>query len=215
MEEMNTNSTNINTDGTQSNDLGSTNTNIQGNQPQGQPTAQQQYQQGFQQGQPTQQGQVSEPAQYDFSAVVGADALDDKIAGEFSDVLRNANVAPDKANDLVKFGLDYAQNVAQEVYTQIQQQQEQQSQAWAQQAQQELGAQFNETVARAGTAIEYLEKQVPELRDILNTNGLGNRVEVIKMFAAMGDALGEDRGHGYGGGAGQNDIAHIMYPNMK
>lgn len=171
-------------------------------------------QQQAQQAQAGNQNQSTVPESYDFSALVGDD-FDEATAAEFSKVLRTAGVSQENAMSLSKFGIEYAQKAVQAMYDQIQAQQTAQSAAWAQDTKKQLCGQFEETVARAGEGIQYLEKQIPELRSILNENGLGNRIEVVRLFAAIGDMVSEDRGRGAAGANGEKDLAHILYPNMQ
>lgn len=91
---------------------------------------------------------------------------------------------------MAKFGFDFIGQIqaAQEA------QALQQSKDWATQTRTELGANFEKTVSLAGAGIERLEKEIPELRSILNENGLGNRLPIVKLFARIGEMVSEDQG---------------------
>lgn len=56
------------------------------------------------------------------------------------------------------------------------------AQRYARNTPKEVGAKFDETVAQASVGVEAVEKEIPNIREILSQNGLGNRVEVIKLF---------------------------------
>lgn len=91
---------------------------------------------------------------------------------------------------MAKFGFDFIGQIqaAQEA------QALQQSKDWATQTRTELGANFEKTVSLAGAGIERLEREIPELRSILNENGLGNRLPIAKLFARIGEMVSEDQG---------------------
>ena len=66
----------------------------------------------------------------------------------------------------------------------------------------ELGSNFDTTIAKAGAGIEYLEKDIPNLREVLMVNGIGNNVALVKAFAMIGDLVAEDTGRLSGQGSG-------------
>ena len=81
--------------------------------------------------------------------------------------------------------------------------------AWADAARTELGGQFEATVARAAAARDALATKVPGLTAMLNETGAGNRIEMIRLMAAVGELIGEDGGV-RGGAAGAEKS---IYPN--
>ena len=146
------------------------------------------------------------PDVYDFKAVVpdGMD-YDEKAAAAFGEVARKAGLSQEQAGAVAAYGLRYMQEgvdaAMQAVY-------ETQS-AWADAARTELGGQFEATVARAAAARDALSTKVPGLSAMLNETGAGNRIEMIRLMAAVGELIGEDGGV-RGGNAGQEKS---IYPN--
>lgn len=131
------------------------------------------------------------PEAYDFTGSLPEGySLDETTAQGFGNVCREMNLTNEQANTMAKFGFDFIGQIqaAQEA------QALQQSKDWATQTRTELGANFEKTVSLAGAGIECLEREIPELRSILNENGLGNRLPIVKLFARIGEMVSEDQG---------------------
>lgn len=154
------------------------------------------------------------PEQYDFSEAVG-DQLDAETAASFSDVLKSVGATQEQASAIAKYGVGYAQQIANQAVQYQEEQAAKQSQEWADATRKELGASFDDTIAQCGTAVEYLERVVPNIREILNENGLGNRVEVVRAFAKIGQLVSEDRGHDTNGLGSAQTAADILYGGNK
>lgn len=132
------------------------------------------------------------PEAYDFTqSLPEGMELDQQAANEFSDIARGMNLTNEQANQLAKYGMSYAQNMAQT----LAQQQIEEQQAWAEETKKALGAKYNEEISYVGTALNKLEPIVPGLRQALNIGGIGNRVEIVKALAAVGRMVAEDSGH--------------------
>lgn len=132
------------------------------------------------------------PEAYDFTqSLPEGMELDQQAANEFSDIARGMNLTNEQANQLAKYGMSYAQNMAQT----LAQQQIEEQQAWAEETKKALGAKYNEEISYVGTALNKLEPLVPGLRQALNIGGIGNRVEIVKALAAVGRMVAEDSGH--------------------
>lgn len=132
-----------------------------------------------------------DPESYDFTGSLPEGySLDETTAQSFGNVCREMNLTNEQANTMAKFGFDFIGQIqaAQEA------QALQQSKDWATQTRTELGANFEKTVSLAGAGIERLEGEIPELRSILNENGLGNRLPIVKLFARIGEMVSEDQG---------------------
>ena len=65
---------------------------------------------------------------------------------------------------------------------------------WAEDARTQLGGEFDATVAKAAAGRDALAVKVPGLTQMLNETGAGNRVEMIRLMAAIGELIGEDGG---------------------
>lgn len=76
------------------------------------------------------------------------------------------------------------------------------------------GDKLSENLAVAKKALDAFGS--PELREFLNTSGLGNNPEIIRAFYRAGKAISEDRfvPSGGSGAAGTKDPAKSLYPNQ-
>lgn len=150
--------------------------------------------------------QQTAPAAYDFTGIVpDGMTYDETSAKAFGEVARAANLTQEQASTVASYGMKYMQDGVNAAMQQI----ADTHKGWADTARQELGADFDTTVAKAGTALEVLSAKIPGIRETLNETGAGNRVELIRMFAAIGELVGEDRGLA----GGVNGAAKSLYPN--
>lgn len=150
--------------------------------------------------------QQTAPAAYDFTGIVpdGMD-YDEASAKAFGEVARAANLTQEQASSIASYGMKYMQDGVNAAMQQI----ADTHKGWADTARQELGADFDSTVAKAGTALNVLSTKIPGIRETLDETGAGNRVELIRMFAAIGELVGEDRGLA----GGVNGAGKSIYPN--
>lgn len=135
------------------------------------------------------------PEAYDFSSFIGeGEQLDEEGAKAFSDVLKGLNIDQKGAEVLTQYGLEYMETVGNRILDEVNKAQDAQAEAWKQEAVTTLGQEFDNTVSLAGAGIEYLEKEIPNLREVLSINGIGNNVALIKAFAKLGSLVAEDTG---------------------
>ena len=143
-------------------------------------------------------GGKEEEAAWDFRGLVPEGmAYDEAAASAYAAVAKEAGLSGAQAQKLAAYGMKYAQDgmaamaraYAEEVN------------GWGNAARAELGASFDATVRQAGTALEALEAISPGIRQALNETGAGNRVELIRVFAAIGGLVGEDNFRGFGAGS--------------
>lgn len=162
----------------------------------------------------------TEPTVYDFKDVFPEGTeLDETVSADFSKLLNQVGATQEQAVELAKFGSQYAQNIL----TAYQEQQEQaiieQHQSDYENAKKELGGKFDETVALAGKGIEALTKAVPELRQLLVDSHIDNNINMIKVFAAVGEMVQEDPGVGNSKGSheitNEQQLAESIYGDMK
>ena len=162
----------------------------------------------------------AEPTVYNFKDVFPEGTeLDETVSADFSKLLNQVGATQEQAVELAKFGSQYAQNIL----TAYQEQQEQmlveKHQADYENAKKELGGKFDETVALAGKGIEALTKAVPELRKLLVDSHIDNNVNMIKVFAAVGEMVQEDPGVGNSKGSHEitteQQLAESIYSDMK
>lgn len=148
------------------------------------------------------------PAAYDFTNVVPEGMeYDEQSAQAFGNVARECGLTQDQASKLATYGMKYMQGGVQAAMEQIAATRVQ----WGEEAKAQLGADFDKTVAKAAVGIDKVSQAIPGLREMLDETGVGNRIEMIKFMAAVGEMVGEDAGHGvpgYGGGKS-------LYPNTN
>jgi hypothetical protein len=192
---------------TQNNDM---NTGTDQQTPQNTPTDNQQTPQGAEaqgnQNQQTPQGEsnpsggtllsgagkaTGAPDTYDFTASLPEGMeLDQDTADSFGELARGMNLTNDQANELAKFGYEWAGKVG-EAYQKAQQEE---ADANAAAAMKELGKDFEPTVARAGILMNYLERQIPGIRDSFAGSAVFSSLPMLKAFALLGDLISEDGG---------------------
>lgn len=131
------------------------------------------------------------PDTYDFTASLPEGMeLDQDTADSFGELARGMNLTNDQANELAKFGYDWAGKVG-EAYQKAQQEE---ANANAAAAMKELGKDFEPTVARAGVLMNYLERQIPGIRDSFAGSAVFSSLPMLKAFALLGDLISEDGG---------------------
>lgn len=163
--------------------------------------------------------QHAEPIVYDFSTAFEGGEVDQTIADEFSKMLNGVGATQEQALQMAKFGNQYATNLVTAYENQKQEALNAQYKGYADNAYEVLGNKFDDTVSQAAAGIEAVEKTIPNIREILAENGLGNRVEVIQLFAHIANMASEDNnaGNGQGGSTyiSEEERAKMLYPSMK
>jgi hypothetical protein len=163
--------------------------------------------------------QPAEPTVYDFSTAFEGGEVDQTIADEFSKMLNGVGATQEQALEMAKFGNQYATNLVTAYENQKQEALKTQYKGYADNAREVLGNKFDDTVSQAAAGVEAVEKTIPNIREILAENGLGNRVEVIQLFAHIANMASEDNnaGNGQGGSTyiSEEERAKMLYPSMK
>ncbi|MBF1117225.1 MAG: hypothetical protein HXL58_00050 [Solobacterium sp.] len=159
-----------------------------------------------------------EPTVYDFSKAFESGEVDQTIADEFSKLLNGVSATQEQAVELAKFGNKYATELVTAYETKKQEALAEQYKGYAEHTKEVLGNKYDETVGKAATGVEVVEKAIPNIRELLAENGLGNRVEIIQLFAQIAGMAGEDNNAGGGqttGGTQSEDaIRRNLYPSM-
>lgn len=161
--------------------------------------------------------QPAEPTVYDFSTAFEGGEVDQTIADEFSKMLNGVGATQEQAVELAKFGNKYATDIVSAYETQKQEALKAQYDGYAENAKKVLGDKFDATVSQAAAGVEAVEKTIPNIREILAENGLGNRVEMIQLFKHIAGMASEDNNAGNNTPANnQSDeaIRRNMYPSM-
>ncbi len=149
------------------------------------------------------------PENYDFtSSLPEGGELDEEIATSFGELCRGMNLTNEQANQMASYGYQYAETIR----NAMEEERVNEVKAWGDTARKELGADFDKTVALCGTGVEHVSRTIPNIRQVLNETGAGNRIEIIKVFATLGKLLKEDGGVGGNGVGGANDNP---YPNTN
>lgn len=166
-----------------------------------------------------QKTEPAEPTVYDFSTAFEGGEVDQTIADEFSKMLNGVGATQEQALEMAKFGNQYATNLVTAYENQKQEALNAQYKGYADNAREVLGNKFDATVSQAAAGVEAVEKTIPNIREILAENGLGNRVEVIQLFAHIAGMASEDNnaGNGQGGSTyiSEEERAKMLYPSMK
>lgn len=187
-------------------------TNAQG---EGQGTQQQQGQQ--QTANPTQQ-QGQNPAinglvTYDFSGVQMPEGytLSADESKLFVDVIKDMGLSNEQAGALVKYGTEYGKRLVDAVVKEH----DDMIKEWGEKAKTELGADLQKHLSYSAVVLN----KFPGLKEALDESGAGNRVEVIKAMAKLGEYLSSDPGMIPNPGANprgavdaKNDVK-TLYPN--
>ncbi len=149
------------------------------------------------------------PENYDFtSSLPEGGELDEEIATSFGELCRGMNLTNEQANQMASYGYQYAETIR----NAMEEERVNEVKTWGDTARKELGADFDKTVALCGTGVEHIARTIPNIRQVLNETGAGNRIEIIKVFATLGKLLKED------GGVGGNGVGAAVdnpYPNTN
>lgn len=144
---------------------------------------------------------------YDFKPLFGEGDFDEGTANALGDVCRELNLNQEQANKIAQLGIDYHDNIINAAVNE----QEKIVNGWAEETKEKLGSKFNETMGNYGKALHYLERTSPNIRQIFNDTGAGNRIEVVQAMALLGSLLSEDKG--VGANTGGSNSSSNLYPN--
>ena len=160
----------------------------------------------------------AEPTVYDFTQAFDSGEVDQTIAADFSKLLNSVGATQDQAVEMAKFGNKYATDLVTAYEEKRQEALIEQYEGYKKHTEEVLGSKYEATVQKAAAGMELIEKTIPNIREILAENGLGNRIEVIRMFEKIADMAAEDNNAGGGqptGGTQSEDaIRRNLYPSM-
>lgn len=152
-----------------------------------------------------------EAAAYTLTAPEGYPISEGALKG-LNEVCKSANLNEEQAKAVMAYMQgNYTSFVAQQ-----QEAMQAQAKAWIGefQADKEFGGdKFNASLADAQRALATFDEG-GTVSKMLAETGYGNNPEVLRIFARVGRALGEDKLIGKGGGAEQKPLEDRMYPNM-
>ncbi|ECR7551308.1 peptidase [Salmonella enterica] len=146
------------------------------------------------------------PEKYEFQAAEGVE-LDTEALKDFESVARELNLTNEQAQKLVDAYPKILAGV-----------QQRQAEAWQQTTEQwaadvkadkEIGGdKLTSNLSAAQRALDLFG--TPELKEYLNTTGLGNHPDLVKTFVKIGKAMSED-GMVTGKNDGQRSAAEVLY----
>ena len=149
---------------------------------------------------------------YDFSGVQMPEgySLSEEESKQFVDVIKGMGLSNEQAGTIVKFGTEYGKRLVDAVVKQH----EDMVNEWGETAKAELGSNFDKTLSLAAVARD----KFPGLKEALDESGAGNRVEVIKAMAKLGEYLSSDPGMVPNAGTQRTNVdpmndAKTLYPN--
>ena len=152
------------------------------------------------------QKQEGAPEKYEFTAGEGIE-LDTEALKDFEPVARDLNLTNEQAQKLVDAYPKILAGV-----------QQRQAEAWQAQTEQwaadvkadkEIGGdKLTANLSAAQRALDLFG--TPELKEYLNTTGLGNHPDLVKTFVKIGKAMSED-GMVDGSNQGQRSAAEVLY----
>lgn len=152
------------------------------------------------------QKQEGAPEKYEFTAGEGVE-LDTEALKDFEPVARELNLTNEQAQKLVDAYPKILAGV-----------QQRQAEAWQAQTEQwaadvkadkEIGGdKLTANLSAAQRALDLFG--TPELKEYLNTTGLGNHPDLVKTFVKIGKAMSED-GMVDGSNQGQRSAAEVLY----
>ncbi|MGM8528678.1 peptidase [Enterobacter asburiae] len=152
------------------------------------------------------QKQEGAPEKYEFKAGEGVE-LDTEALKDFEPVARELNLTNEQAQKLVDAYPKILAGVQQRQAEAWQAQTEQ----WASdvKADKEIGGdKLTSNLSAAQRALDQFG--TPELKEYLNTTGLGNHPDLVKTFVKIGKAMSED-GMVDGSNQGQRSAAEVLY----
>ena len=165
-----------------------------------------------QQGQQPQPPAAANPVTYDFSGVQMPEGytLSEEESKQFVDVIKDMGLNNEQAGALVKYGTEYGKRLVDAVVKEH----DDMIKEWGEKAKTELGADLQKHLSYAAVARD----KFPGLKEALDESGAGNRVEVIKAMAKLGEYLSSDPGMVPNAGTQRTNVdpmndAKALYPN--
>lgn len=149
------------------------------------------------------------PEKYEFKAGEGVE-LDQEALKDFEPLARELNLNNEQAQKLVDM---YGTKLLPMVQKHQAEAWQKQTEGWAEsvKADKEIGGdKLTSSISTAQRALETFG--TPELKEYLNTTGLGNHPELVKAFVKIGKAMSEDNVVTGGHDGGSNDLVSAFYP---
>ncbi len=158
------------------------------------------------------------PDSYQLTAPEGL-TLDAQAIEAATPMFRELGLSNDAANKLMPVAAQFAQGITEKINQQIISQVQTERKAWLDSARADPeigGAHWNRTIATAASALDSLGlARGSPFRVLLDESGLGNHPEMIRAFAKVGQAIGEDNDFTRGSRAPitRKGAAETLYPD--
>jgi hypothetical protein len=147
------------------------------------------------------------PESYEFTMPEGVQ-LDQTAADEFTAIAKELKLDQATAQKVADVGAKMAQRQV-EAHVKL-------VETWTEAVKTDKEIGGDKLAENLGVARKALEAfGTPELKDVLNSTGLGNHPAVIKVFYKFGKAISEDRFVTGGAKGPETDIAKRMFPSMN
>lgn len=164
------------------------------------------------------EGSQEVPETYELEAP-GGFAIDPQALAAATPVFRELGLSNEQANKLMPVAAKFAAGLSDKLNAQILSQVRSDRKAWLDTAMADReigGANWKQTLAKGAFALDNLgfPKGSP-FRVLLDESGLGNHPEMIRAWAKVGRAIGEDGDfvRGAGNFHSRRDTAETLYPN--
>jgi hypothetical protein len=153
----------------------------------------------------------SVPEKYEIKLPEGAEP-DEARLESFSALLKAEGLNNEQAQKFADYGFEFASELSKMAHEDGKalaiKELEEEVAAWGEAAKKQLGGEFAKVSNAALIGVEYLEKQVPGLKEALNLTGAGNHVAFIRALSLVGEMVRDDPGK-FGGESGAAPA--IMY----
>lgn len=136
------------------------------------------------------------PETYELAVPEGFEKLDEQAVAAATPVFKELGLSNDQANKLIPVAASFAKRIVDERDQQLIGTIAEQRKGWLEEAKADKeigGANWDASLTSAAKALDTLgfPKGSP-LRNLLDESGLGNHPEMIRAFAKVGKAIGED-----------------------
>lgn len=147
----------------------------------------------------------------DFSYPEGLE-VDEKALVDFKELAKDMNLSQEMAQKLVDY--DTARSkVSNEANTEYYNSLMNEWQDTVRKDEEIGGTAFDESLGSARSALDHFA--TPELMEILETSGMGNHPEIVRVFSRIGKAVKEDKIRiGGANPSAPKDPAQVLFPNQ-
>lgn len=160
------------------------------------------------------------PEAYELAAPEGT-TIDPADLAAATPVFKELGLSNEQANKLIPIAAGFGQRIADQINNKIVSDVQAERKSWLDTAQADPeigGANWKKSLADGAAALDRLgfPKGAP-FRELLDASGLGNHPEMIRAWAKVGQAIGDDPKflRGNGAGAPKRDAAETLYPDDK